>query len=88
MSGIGYNNSKKDGRDVATNEFLDKISSFLKKFVSPDSAILFLSKTGIKYTPIPPQLQGFGCELEKERYAVIDNLNHFAAQLKEIIKNH
>ena len=88
MSGIGYNNSKKNGVDVATEELLDKITSFLKTFVSPDSAILFKSKTGVKYTPIPPHLQGFGHKEEMERYAVIDHLNHFADQLKEIIKNH
>jgi hypothetical protein len=86
MSGIAYKNIKKDGHDIATNELIEKISSFLKNYVSPDSAILFTSKTGAKYTPVPAAAYPF--KDENERYAVIDNLNHFAAQLKEILKNH
>ena len=86
MSGIGYKNSKKDGQDVATNELLNNISSFLREHVSPDSAVLFTSRTGVKYTPVPGE-GFFGYEEEKERCAVIDHLNHFAAQLKEIVKS-
>jgi hypothetical protein len=86
LSGIAYKNSKKEGKDIVTNELVDRISSFLKENISPDSAILFTSKTGATYTPVPawayPQPD------ERERFATIDNLNHFAAQLKEIIKNH
>jgi len=87
MSGIGYKNSKKDGRDVVTIELLDKIASFLKEHVSPDSAVLFTSKTGVKYTPVPDG-GFFGYEEERDRHAVIDHLNHYAAQLKEIVKNY
>jgi hypothetical protein len=86
LSGIAYKNSKKEGQDIATNELINRISSFLKERVSHDSAIIFTSKTGATYTPVPawayPQPD------ERERYTTIDNLNHFAAQLKEIIKNH
>jgi hypothetical protein len=53
LSGIAYKNSKNEGQDVATNELIDRISSFLKENVSHDSAILFTSKTGATYTPVP-----------------------------------
>jgi len=80
-----YTDNLDKGEDTKTNELLDKISSFLKEFVSPDSAILFRSKTGVKYT----QVVGQNFYQERLKYATtLDHLNHFAGQLKEIIKNH
>jgi hypothetical protein len=87
MSGVGYKNSKTVGRDAVTIELLDTIASFLKEHVSLDSAVLFTSKTGVKYTPVPGE-GFFGYEEEGDRHAVIDHLNHYAAQLKEILKNY
>jgi hypothetical protein len=87
MSCIAYKNSKKDGRDVVTDELLNKISSFLREHVSPDAAVLFTSRTGIKYTLLSGE-GGFGYREAEEQQLVIDHLNHFAAQLKDIIKGY
>jgi hypothetical protein len=87
MTGIGYKNILKDGLDEETELLLDKISACLDKDIAPGTSILFLSRTGIKYKQIPGQGY-FGYEEDVKKQAVVDQLEHFASQLKEIINNY
>jgi hypothetical protein len=85
MGEFSYNSSLKDGEDVETLGLLKKISADLEKH-EPGLSHLFLSITGIRYSPTPSS--GFGCNEKTNQIISIDHLKHFAAQLKEIIKTY
>lgn len=91
MSFFGY--SEKIGEDDCNSE-LDKLindtAAFIQKEIDAGDATLFLSKTGIVWTPVPDDFLSIPeiTRKKKLRQSHIDQLVHWSKQLKGILERY
>jgi hypothetical protein len=87
-----YRDALKDGKDLESLDLINHIESFISKNIGAGEAAVFSSLAGINLTNFGPLNEwGLLRDLEEHRRKqihMIDHLNHWAMQLKGIIKEY